>query len=110
MSMYVAIMPIIAGICLGYVLFYLFVWLRRRQDKRPNLLFSIFALGYAGTLLMGFWYRSQTTVDGYLAISRWDGIFIWMAFLGLNWNVAEYTAVKSRWYLRGMTAVISQPQ
>ncbi len=103
MSIYATIISLIAGICLGYALLYLFVGLRRGQDKRLNLLFALFALGYAGTLLMGIVYRSQATVEAFLAISRWDGIFIWLAFVALNWYVAEYAAVRAKWYLWGIT-------
>ncbi len=99
MSIYAAVIGTIAGICLGYAILYLFVGLRRREDKRLNLTFALFALGYAGTLLLGIWYRSQTTAAEFLAISRWDGVFIWLAFVALNWYVAEYTGSRSKGYL-----------
>lgn len=105
MTIYAAIIGVLAGICLGYSFLFLFVGLRRRQAKQQNLLFALFAFAYAGTLLMGIWYRGQTTVEGYLAISRWDGIFIATAFIALNWYVATYTAVFSKYYLWGITAV-----
>ncbi len=107
MSMYATVIGTITGICLGYAVLYLFIGWQRQQGKRLNLLFALFAFGYAGTLLMGIWYRSQTTVEAYLAISRWDSIFIWLAFVGLNWYVAEYTAVSARRYLWGITAVLT---
>ena len=109
MSIYATLIVLIAGICLGYALLYLFVGLRRGQGKRLNLLFALFALGYAGTLLMGIVYRSQTTVEAYLAISCWDGIFIWLAFVALNWYVANYTCVRTTWYLWGITALFTVP-
>ena len=56
---------------------------------------------------MGIWYRSQDTVADYLAVSRWDGLFIWLAFVSLNWFVAEYTWVKPKWYLWGFTTAFS---
>ena len=104
-SIYATIIGTIAGICLGYAILYLFVGLRRKDDKRLNLSFALFAFGYAGTLLLGIWYRGQTTVADYIAISRWDGIFIWLAFVALNWYVAEYTGIRARLYLWGFTAV-----
>ena len=107
MSIYAASIGTFAGICLGYAFLYLFVGLRRQLDRRLNLFFALFAFGYAGTLLIGIWYRSQDTVADYLAVSRWDGLFIWLAFVSLNWFVAEYTEVKPKWYLWGFTAVFS---
>ena len=86
MSIYAAAIGTTAGICLGFALLYLFSGLRRKEDKRLNLSFSLFAFGYAGTLLMGIYYRSQDTVAEFMAISRWDGIFIWLAFVALNWR------------------------
>ena len=53
MSIYATLIGTIAGICLGYAVLYLFVGLRREEDKRLNLFFSLFAAGYAGTLLLG---------------------------------------------------------
>ena len=58
---------LVAGICLRYGILFLFVGQRRILDKRLNLTFALFAFGYAGTLLLGIWYRSQTTVPDYLA-------------------------------------------
>jgi MFS family permease len=108
MSIYAAVIGTIAGICLGYAILFLFAALRRHGDRRRlNLSFALFALGYAGTLLLGIAYRSQETVADYLAVSRWDGIFIWLAFVALNWYVAEYTGVRARGYLWGFTAVFT---
>ena len=107
MSIYITIISTIAGICLGYAILYFFVGLQRDKDQRLNLSFALFALGYAGTLLMGTAYRSQETVVDYLALSRWDGVFIWLAFVALNWYVAEYTAIKVKWYLWGITVMFS---
>ena len=105
MSIYATVIGTIAGICLGYAVLYAFIGFRRQQGKRLNLLFATFAFGYGGTLLLGILYRSQATVEAYLAISRWDAIFWGMAFIGLNWYVAEYTAVPAKRYLWGITAV-----
>ncbi|MCP4360440.1 MAG: hypothetical protein GY796_20720 [Chloroflexi bacterium] len=107
MSIYATIIGTIAGICLGYAILYLFIGLRRSEDKRLNLTFSLFAFAYAGTLLMGIWYRSQTTAVSFLAISRWDGIFVGLAFIALNWYVATYTKVGGKHYLWGITAVFT---
>lgn len=105
MPIYAALIGVFAGICLGYGILFLFVGLRRRQNKQLNLLFSLFAFAYAGTLLMGIWYRGQTSVDSFLAINRWDGIFIALAFISLNWYVATYTTIFPKYYLWGITAV-----
>ena len=107
MIIYSALIGVFAGICLGYSILFLFVGLRRHHNKQLNLLFALFAFAYAGTLLMGIWYRGQTSVEAFLAISRWDGVFIALAFISLNWYVATYTSFFPRYYLWGITAVIS---
>lgn len=105
MSIYTTLIGVIAGICLGYSILFLFTGLRRHQNRQSNLLFALFAFAYTGTLLMGIWYRSQTTAVAFLAISRWDVIFIAAAFIALNWYVAAYTNVGHKWYVWGITAV-----
>ena len=107
MTIYATMIGTIAGICLGYAILFLFVGLRRKDRKRLNFTFALFAFAYAGTLLMGIWYRSQMTAEAYLAISRWDAIFIWLAFVSLNWYVAEYTAVSARRYLWIITGLLT---
>ena len=97
----------IAGICLGYALLFAFVGLRRHRHKSLNLFFALFAFAYAGTLLMGIAFRSQTTVEAHLAISRWDSLFVWLAFVMLNWYVAVYTGVRSSIYLWGITVAFT---
>ena len=105
MSIYATFIGVIAGICLGYALLYLFIGLRRRQDKRLNLLFVLFAFGYAGTLLLAIGYHSQTTVDAYVAIARADTLFVVAAWTGLIWFVGIYTRVGDRRFLLFLTSV-----
>jgi len=101
-----SIIGTIAGICFGYAILFFFMGVRRHENKQLNLAFSIFAFSYAGTLLLGILFRSQTTAEAFLALTRWDGIFLALAFISLNWYVSMYTAVKPKLYLWIITAVI----
>ncbi len=107
MTIYITAISVIAGICLGYAILHFFTGIRAPRKRTLNLTFAAFALGYGGTLLLGTWYRSQTSVEAFQSISRWDGIFIWLAFVGLNWYVETYTGLRTRRYLWTFTAIFS---
>ncbi len=96
MSLYTTIVSVTAGICIGFGILYLFIGLRRRNDRVLNLLFAAFALAYAGTLLLGVVWRNTATIDDYIAINRWDVLFVVPAYIALTWYVALYTGVKRR--------------
>jgi len=95
---------LIAGICLGFGIMFLFNGLRRHDNRRLNLLFAVFALAYAGTLFNGVRFHNASTLESYLAINREDSIFVVLAFTALIWYVAEYTRVRPRLFLWGLTA------
>jgi len=96
---------IVAGICLGFGIIFLFTGLRRRDNRRLYLLFSLFALTYGGTLFNGIRFHDASTADSYSAIVRGDTIFVVLVFIALIWYVAEYTRVKPRLFMWGLTAV-----
>jgi signal transduction histidine kinase len=96
---------IIAGICFGFGIIFLFSGLRRRGGKRLNLLFAVFALAYAATLFNGIRFHNAVFVEAYVAIIRQDTIFVVLAFTALIWYVAEYTQVKPLVFLWGLTGV-----
>ena len=47
MHYYFTAVSLIAGICLGFGILYLFIGLRRKDNKPLNLTFALFALCYA---------------------------------------------------------------
>ncbi len=96
---------IVAGICIGFGIIFLFTGLRRKDNKRLNLLFAVFALAYAGTLFNGIRFHNATSIDLYVAINRWDSVFVVLAFSALIWYIAEYTQVKPRILLWILTAI-----
>jgi signal transduction histidine kinase len=96
---------IVVGICLGFSIIFLFIGLRRRDNKRLNLLFAVFALAYAATLFNGIRFHNASSAELYVTITRGDTIFVVLAFTTLIWYVAEYTQVKPRVFLWGLTAL-----
>jgi signal transduction histidine kinase len=95
---------IVTGICFAFGLIFLFSGLRRRERKRLNMLFAVFALAYAATLFNGVRFHNATSTEMYVAIIRGDTVFVVTAFVALIWYVAEYTAVKPRPFLWALTA------
>jgi signal transduction histidine kinase len=96
---------IVAGICFGFGVIFLFTGLRRRNKKRLSLLFALFSLAYAATLFNGIRFHNITSVDAFVEIIRGDSIFVTLAFTALIWYVAEYTQVRPNVFLWGLTAI-----
>jgi len=96
---------IVAGICFGFGLVFLFTGLRRRDNKRLYLLFALFALAYASTLVNGIRFHNAGSLEYYLAVNRQDTFFVILAFTSLVCYVAEYTRVKPRGFLLLLTIV-----
>jgi signal transduction histidine kinase len=106
---YFTALSLVAGLCLGFGILYLFTGLRRKSDKRLNLTFALFALAYAGTLVNGVRFHSATSVDVYVLITRWDAVFVVLAFSALIWHVAYYTGVRPRIFLWMLTVAFVIP-
>ena len=99
MHYYFTAVSLIAGICLGFGILYLFIGLRRKDNKPLYLTFALFALCYAATLFNGIRWYSTTNVTEYIAIQRIDSIIVVGAFVGLIWYVAYYTNFRPRIFL-----------
>jgi len=92
MHSYFTTVSIIAGICLGFGILYLFIGLRRKDNKSLNLTFALFALCYSATLFNGVRWYSSTVATEYIAINRFDSIFVTGAFVALIWYISYYTS------------------
>jgi len=99
MHYYFTAVSLIAGICLGFGILYLFIGLRRKDNKPLYLTFAIFALCYAVTLFNGIRWYSTNIVSDYVAINRFDSIIVVGAFVSLIWYVAYYTNFRPRIFL-----------
>lgn len=109
MHPYFIIVSLIAGICLGFGILYLFVSLRRKENKLLTLAFTLFALSYAITLINGIRWYSATTVAEYIAINRFDAIFVACAYVGLIWYISQYTGYRPRIFLWMLSASLILP-
>jgi hypothetical protein len=96
---------IVAGICFGFGIIFLFTGLRRKDRKRLNLLFAVFALAYGATLFNGTLFHNAASVDQYVRLSRWDAVAVVLAFTALIWYVAEYSRVRPRIFLWILTSL-----
>jgi signal transduction histidine kinase len=104
MHYYFTAVSLIAGICLGFGILYLFIGLRRKDNKPLNLTFALFALCYAATLFNGIRWYSTTIVTEHLAINRFDSIFVAGAFVGLIWYISYYSGFQPRIFLWVLSA------
>jgi signal transduction histidine kinase len=96
---------IIGGICLGFGILFLFVGFRRKDSKRLNSLFALFALAYAATLFNGIRFHDASSVEQYIRLARWDIIPVFLIYTSLIWYVAEYTKARPRIFLWGLTTL-----
>lgn len=109
MHYYFTAISLIAGICLGFGMLYLFIGLRRKEDKPLNLTFALFALCYAVTLINGIRWYSTNNITEFVAIVRFDSIFVTGAFVSLAWYVAYYTGFRPRVFLWVLFAAFLVP-
>ncbi|GMQ86354.1 MAG: hypothetical protein BMS9Abin07_1928 [Acidimicrobiia bacterium] len=100
---------VVAGLCLAFGIFYLFVGARRPADRLLNLLFAFFALAYAGAVLTA---RAAFLADGpdqFITAIRVSWVFASIGFSLLIWYVAAYTEFRPRlflWVITGAFAAI----
>ena len=104
MHYYFTAVSLIAGICLGFGILHLFIGLRRKENKPLYLTFAIFALCYAATLFNGIRWYSTNNISEFVAINRFDSIFVVGAFVGLIWYVSYYTDYRPRIFLWALSA------
>ncbi|MDH3674496.1 MAG: PAS domain S-box protein, partial [Anaerolineae bacterium] len=109
MPYYKITISLIAGICLGFGLLYLFIGLRRKNNKPLNLTLALFALCYATTLFNGVRWYSTTIATEFIAINCFDALFVAGAFVSLAWYMAYYTGVRPRIFLWGLSAALIVP-
>ncbi len=109
MPYYLTAVTLAAGICLGFGILYLFIGLRRHDNKALNLTFALFALCYAATLFNGLRWYTTNSVTEFVAINRVDQIFVAGAFVSLAWYIAYYTGVRPRIFLGVLSATIIGP-
>jgi signal transduction histidine kinase len=109
MHYYFTVVSLIAGICLGFSVLFLFLGLRRKRDQPLYLTFALFALCYALTLFNGIrWYSSSDAAE-FIAINRVDSLFVTGAFVCLIWYISYYTDVRPRIFLWLLSTALVVP-
>ena len=109
MHIYFTAVSLIAGICLGFGILYLFIGLRRKDNKPLNLTFALFALCYAATLFNGIRWYSTSSVSDYISINRFDSIFVTGAFVGLILYISFYTNFRPNLFLWVLSSAFIVP-
>jgi signal transduction histidine kinase len=109
MHYYFTVVSLIAGICLGFGILFLFIGLRRKDNKPLNLTFAVFALCYAITLFNGIRWYSTDNINEFIAINRFDSVFVAGAFVALVLYISYYTSFRPRIFLWVLSAAFIVP-
>jgi signal transduction histidine kinase len=99
MNFYALSLGVVAGISLAFGFLFLFIGLRREDNRRLNLTFALFALSYGGATLFAINNYAVTSVAEYVTASRLIGPFVALGWVFLVWFVAFYTGVRPRIFL-----------
>ena len=95
---------VVAGLCLAFGILYLFIGVRRPSDRTLNLVFTLFALFYAGAIMTARSAFMADTLDEFAAASRISAVFAALGFTAFLWFVAAYTRVRPTILLWAATA------
>ena len=96
---------VVAGVCIGFGVFYLFVGLRRAARRSRNLLFAGFAGTYAGAILAARNAFMAVTTEQQSTSVRVSFVFAAAGFALLGWYVASYTGVRPLRFLQFITGM-----
>ncbi len=96
---------LVAGICAGFGILYLFVGWRRARDKSLYRIFALFSLSYAGSILTAAAGYRATDVASAIASNILNVFFVVPAYVGLLWFVATYTKMRPRTFLWLLSAL-----
>ena len=95
-------MLVLTGICLYAVFSHLTIALRQ-QFNRTHFLFACVTLAVAlAVFAVQHTYLTQNLAD-YISAQRWSLTFILLAFTAFHWFFAEFTEVRPRPFLIGMS-------
>ena len=93
-----------AGLCLAVGVLYLFFGARDRSRRRRSLLFSGFALSYAGAIITARASYAASTPGDFVAMNRVSLLIASAGFVFFIWYVAAYTSFEPLGFLRALTA------
>lgn len=105
MTPFTTSLVLVAGICAGFGILYLFVGWRRARDKILYLTFALFSLSYAGSILTAAAGYRATDVTSAIGINTLNVFFVVPAYVGLVWFVATYTKTWPRIFLWLLSAL-----
>lgn len=95
---------VVAGLCVAFGVFFLFVGVRRPANRARNLLFAGFALAYAGAILSARASYLADSVEGFVDA---NGVSLLLGGLGLSFfvfYVAAYTGLRPKGLLWAISA------
>ncbi len=90
---------VVAGLCLAISVLYLFVGVRRPSHRTLNILFSLFALFYAGAIMTARSSYLANDLDQFVTASRFSVVFSAAGFTAFLWFAAAYTRVRPTVFL-----------
>jgi signal transduction histidine kinase len=99
MNYFALSLGVVAGIAIAFGILFLFIGLRRKDNKRLNFTFALFSLSYGGATLFAINQYAVTSMDEYILASRLIGPLVALGWIFLIWYVAFYTGVAPRIFL-----------
>ena len=109
MSIFPLLLGTLSGICIATGTIFLYTGLRRPGRDRVQILFALFALfafSSAGANLTSILEYQTAFLDVFLRLGDWTALFTVLTLIFLTWFVSEYTKVRPRIFLFGLTFVL----
>jgi PAS domain S-box-containing protein len=91
--------------CLTLAIVHGVIWLRQRNHTWANLLFTLAALGAAGSSFMELWGLHADSVETYALVARYQNICIFALVVSLVWFVYVYFETSNRWVALTITGL-----
>ena len=97
MSLLTIIWSMAGAMCLTLAIVHGVIWIRQRNHAWANLLFTLSALGAAGSSFMELWGLHADSVETYALVVRYQNICIFALVVSLTWFVYVYFETANRW-------------
>ncbi|MDP2827256.1 MAG: ATP-binding protein [Sulfuricellaceae bacterium] len=102
-GIYVTALYVMSGVCAFAALHHGLAVLRRRVN-RIHLLFALLALAIMGLVLARAGAYQAQTAEALVAMRKWEVAAVCVFFSLFPWFIAEYTGIRPRKLLLGLTA------
>jgi signal transduction histidine kinase len=96
---FTTLLAVIGGLSTGFAVLFVFIGIRRANERRLNLLFGAFMLAYAGWILASRAGYLATDVAGLVATGRATAVGAALSYSLLVMYVVAYSGLRPRWLI-----------